>query len=460
MAPAAAPSINSTLSAESPWTSLHVLVLPLFNGEPLRYPIEELNQLVRRHIQTVVSAAPGKALATLEHDSIELISNGMVTLNSKLTDTDDDRIIPRIVELWMFFWGQVLPYLEGSLLPLQTDPILSTLYRTPKTHRPSSPTAAQNAKGSGLHFQSAATTTNKIDVRALALVSFRDRVILPLFPRLYARLTMSKDEVQNVVGPESMQARLQQMLLVLVSQRSHRPASLSLTAPPPQPSTGEAAITRLLRALHAPIATLGAPRHAGRTGAAPSFLSAGLPRDRRGRIAQKADVGSPRANGRRWKARSELDDAYGVLGGGGYAEEIAAGSYGGGYVDRYGGAGDWEDADTDTPRVGVTFADPVRARDKELLESLRSPDPENTTRMSMGGWGLGAGREEQAEIDMGDDDEMDSEDFDHALVRFSSLPAWGLALTARRRWSRTWSGLDPHRRRRRRDKVGRPVSAR
>lgn len=39
MAPAAAPSINSTLSAESPWTSLHVLVLPLFNGEPLRYPM-------------------------------------------------------------------------------------------------------------------------------------------------------------------------------------------------------------------------------------------------------------------------------------------------------------------------------------------------------------------------------------------------------------------------------------
>ncbi len=38
----------------------------------------------------------------------------------------------------------------------------------------------------------------------------------------------------------------------------------------------------------------------------------------------------------------------------------------------------------------------------------------------MGGWGLGAGREEQAEIDIGDEDEMDSDDFDHALVRFSS----------------------------------------
>ena len=36
MAPAGAPSIASS---ESPWTSLHVLVLPLFNSEPLRCPM-------------------------------------------------------------------------------------------------------------------------------------------------------------------------------------------------------------------------------------------------------------------------------------------------------------------------------------------------------------------------------------------------------------------------------------
>ena len=136
MAPASAPSISSTLSGESPWTSLHVLVLPLFNGEALRCPMyvhslcniahahfssssEDLNQLVRRHISTVVSAAPGKALATLEHETVELISNGMVTLNSKIADAEDDKIIGRIVELWTFFWVQVLPYLEGvSLTPL------------------------------------------------------------------------------------------------------------------------------------------------------------------------------------------------------------------------------------------------------------------------------------------------------------------------------------------------------
>ena len=43
-------------------------------------------------------------------------------------------------------------------------------------------------------------------------------------------------------------------LLVLVSQRPARAASLSLTGSPPQPSQGEAAAARLLRALHAPLA--------------------------------------------------------------------------------------------------------------------------------------------------------------------------------------------------------------
>ena len=66
-------------------------------------------------------------------------------------------------------------------------------------------------------------------MRALALVSFRDRIILPLFPRLHARLTMmpmptrdrdrdrdrdrerDREENVRVLGSELHQARLQQM---------------------------------------------------------------------------------------------------------------------------------------------------------------------------------------------------------------------------------------------------------
>jgi len=92
-------------STADPWKALHVHVLPLFNGEPLRIPIEDLNVLVKRHIQSVVSSFPSKALGTLQSDVTELIASGMVTLNAKLTGIDDEKLVGRVVEIWGFFLG-------------------------------------------------------------------------------------------------------------------------------------------------------------------------------------------------------------------------------------------------------------------------------------------------------------------------------------------------------------------
>jgi hypothetical protein len=72
-----------------------------------------LNTLVKRHISSVVSQSLSKALATLEHDASELISAGMVTLNAKFVGLEDDKLLGRVVEIWGFFWDQVLPYVEG-----------------------------------------------------------------------------------------------------------------------------------------------------------------------------------------------------------------------------------------------------------------------------------------------------------------------------------------------------------
>lgn len=79
---------------------------------------EDLNQLVKRHLQAVVSQSPAKAFAILEYDTSELIASGMVTLNAKLSDIDDEKLTGRVVELWGFFWDQVLPYVEGVRHPL------------------------------------------------------------------------------------------------------------------------------------------------------------------------------------------------------------------------------------------------------------------------------------------------------------------------------------------------------
>lgn len=112
-APSLAPSASASAASDDPWSVLHVQVLPLFNGEPLRMPIEDLNALVKRHLQTVVSKSPSRAISTLEADVVDLLSTGMITLNAKLSGLEDDQLLGRVIELWGFFWEQILPYIEG-----------------------------------------------------------------------------------------------------------------------------------------------------------------------------------------------------------------------------------------------------------------------------------------------------------------------------------------------------------
>lgn len=175
-------------------------------------------------------SAPHKAIATLENDVSELISSGMVTLKAKLVDIKDDKLVSRIVETWGFFWDQVLTYVEGVshlyislhlpsltihvqvLLPIQIDPLLLNLYRTPKTHRPSSPTLGTTKGPMSAPINPAVQiSTAQIDIRSVALCSFRDRVILPFVNRLSACLSGSQRQDSFHEQGSYQQPRLQQM---------------------------------------------------------------------------------------------------------------------------------------------------------------------------------------------------------------------------------------------------------
>ena len=93
------------------------------------------------------------------------------------------------------------------LLPLQTDPLLSSLYRTPKPQRTTSPSGQDLPVSSS----STSTSTQHIDVRRVALRSFRDRVILPPFQRLYARLSKHNRHDGFQDAHNYQQPRLKQM---------------------------------------------------------------------------------------------------------------------------------------------------------------------------------------------------------------------------------------------------------
>ena len=98
---------------------------------------EDLNQLVKRHIQSVVSNSPAKAVTTLESETSELIGSGMDTLNGKLADVEEEKLVGRVVELWGFFWDQVLPYVEGvRVIALFPSAVVDSISRCYYLSRP------------------------------------------------------------------------------------------------------------------------------------------------------------------------------------------------------------------------------------------------------------------------------------------------------------------------------------
>jgi hypothetical protein len=326
-----------------------------------------LNVFTRKHISVVVSDAPHKAISNLEGDVSELLTLGMLTLEARLKGPDDGLPV-RVVEVWRFFWDNILSYMEGALLPLQTDPMLASLHRKNKLDRERAGSRSDSIS------HSTALSGYLIDVRTIALRLFRDKLLLPISKPLAAAMVQSK----TPLGAYE-QKRMQQMLLILTSYTRSPPPLLSLTEPIPPPSAGDQALAALLRAARSPqLDQLSSARQAVR---APSFLSSKVPRDRRARIA-----GRPGKN----------VDFAGLATG----SSLTSGS-------ALDGVEEVDEIDT------------VRQIDADFLDSLRSPttatpEVEITPRaggaIGSGGWGLGEGNEgtPQPDEEEGDDYSWDS----------------------------------------------------
>src|SRR6266487_1929944 len=88
-----------------------------------------------------------KPIQSLYDEINVLLESGMFTLSGKLKGVPDEKLVSRLVELWSFYFGTVIPYFEGVFLPLL--------------------------------IQSSSQKEN-INIRRLVLMSFRDNVILPM----------------------------------------------------------------------------------------------------------------------------------------------------------------------------------------------------------------------------------------------------------------------------------------
>ena len=185
------------MTYDDAWPYLNTKLLALFEGEPLRLPIEGCNKLVlyvfdardfrircinadRRvkssaHIQRCVQS---RTPHTIIEDLHGLLHAGFSSLNSTRRRNFDERLVPSLAELWLAVFGTILPYLQAAFLPLDhefkgTGPVLG----------PREASDFWRALPDGSSEMPLAET---LDVRRIVLIVFRDLVILSRYNRLQA----------------------------------------------------------------------------------------------------------------------------------------------------------------------------------------------------------------------------------------------------------------------------------
>ncbi len=126
-------------------------------------------------------------------DLRDLLTTGFLSIDATLRTTPDERLIPRLVEMWLFVFTSVLPYLQSVFLPLDLEfegcgPLMSQ--------------AAAREFWGVLPISSLSNGSNNptpvpahylLSIRRLVLTTYRDIVILSRFEILqtiFSRLSL------------------------------------------------------------------------------------------------------------------------------------------------------------------------------------------------------------------------------------------------------------------------------
>jgi len=126
------------------------------------------------HIQRCVQKL---APTIIIEDLRDLLHTGFSSLDHNLQGIPDDRLVPHLVEMWLFVFGTIVPYMQAVFLPLDLEF---------KGHG-SIMSSREAAKFWGATLQSSDDALgNELDVRRIVLIAFRDTVILPRYESLKA----------------------------------------------------------------------------------------------------------------------------------------------------------------------------------------------------------------------------------------------------------------------------------
>lgn len=187
----------NNMTPDDAWDFLKAKLLVIFEGEDVRIAVEDLNRLVSIHIQRCIQK---KIPSVIVEDLRELLHTGFLSLNHTLRNYPDERLVPRLVSMWLSVFGTILPFMQAVFLPLDLEfkgrgAVLTT------------PAAAAEFWGALPKVGDATLSTpdtsigDELDVRRIVLLSFRDTVILPRYDMLKATFSrLSLDSINASLG--------------------------------------------------------------------------------------------------------------------------------------------------------------------------------------------------------------------------------------------------------------------
>ncbi|CAJ2510663.1 Uu.00g062880.m01.CDS01 [Anthostomella pinea] len=179
----------NSMSFDDAWPYLKAKLLVIFEGGDLRLPVEDFNRVVTMHIQYCIQRRAGHIIVD---DLRDLLATGFSSLDHTLRMTPEDRLIPALVELWLFTFTNILPYMQAVFLPLDLEFSGSGALLSPEQARDFWGGAVAHSPGPNAHFNGSglephpSPASKVLEVRRLVLLAYRDAMVLPRYEKLKA----------------------------------------------------------------------------------------------------------------------------------------------------------------------------------------------------------------------------------------------------------------------------------
>lgn len=188
----------NNMTPDDAWDFLKAKILVIFEGEDVRIAVEELNKLVAIYIQRCVQRHQPTIIT---EDLDDLFHTGFLSLNHTIRSVADDKLVPRLVPVWLLVFQTVLPFMQAVFFPLDQEfkgrgSVLTSRAAAAEFWGALPNSDSANLSTSPKSRDDLIVAGDELEVRRILLISFRDTVILPRYDALKA--TFSRLSLESI----------------------------------------------------------------------------------------------------------------------------------------------------------------------------------------------------------------------------------------------------------------------